>query len=73
MTDQLTPKEVEVLEFTEQGLDWRQIAEKMGVSRHTIASHKIALRRKLGARNMAHAVVLAYQRGILKGGGGGST
>lgn len=53
----LTGREVEVLNLAGEGLTNRQIAERLGLSQHTIARHLSNARDKLGATNRADAAV----------------
>lgn len=61
----LTRREREVLALMAQGFITKQIAERLCVSQETVSTHVTNLRRKLGARNKAHAVALGFQLGIL--------
>lgn len=62
----LTPTETGVLLSLADGLTASQIADEREVSVHTISSHMKALRFKMGAHTTAHAVALAYHRGIFR-------
>jgi DNA-binding NarL/FixJ family response regulator len=61
----LTPREREVLGRVAQGASDKEIAETLGLSRHTVVEHLSRVREKLGARNRAEVVVIAQQRGII--------
>lgn len=63
-------RELEVLELCAQGLTFDEAAAALWVSRDTVKSHVQNLREKLGARNLAHAVHLAWQQGLLPRSGG---
>lgn len=60
----LTPRELEVLQLLAQGLPNKAIAERLGVSSHTVKFHVNAILSKLGARSRTEAVVLATQMGL---------
>ena len=60
----LTKREHEVLVGLRQGLTNRLIAGRLGVAEKTIEAHKSRLYAKLGARNQAHAVRIASERGL---------
>jgi len=53
------------LRLCAEGLEEKQIAERIGKSHHTVHGEKAYIFEKLGAANIAHAVHLAHQRGLL--------
>jgi two-component system, NarL family, response regulator LiaR len=55
---ELSPKQLAALRLLAQGLERRQIAERMGIGEETVKSHLAEVRRKLGARTSAQAVAL---------------
>lgn len=63
----LTPREVEVLELLSAGLSYRQIGRSLAITERTARAHAVAVKEKLEASNAAHAVAIAYQRGLLGG------
>ncbi len=58
---QLSEREIEVLELISQGLTNNEIAEKIFLSTHTVASHRKNLMRKLNARNNVDLVISAIK------------
>lgn len=66
-TAALTSRESEVLQGLMDGLTSRQLANRLGVAEKTVEAHKSRLYAKLGARNQAHAVHIAAERGLLLG------
>jgi DNA-binding NarL/FixJ family response regulator len=64
--DRLTPREREVLELLADGLSNRSIAEKLGISAHTVKFHVDALLDKLSARSRTQVVVKAVRQGLLE-------
>ncbi len=62
----LTPRELEILQFTAKGLEQKQIAEILGISFATVVSRKKKLFKKLGVHNVAEAIYEAFQMGLLK-------
>lgn len=62
----LTDRERDVLGLLSYGLQNKQAAVLLGVEELTVRKHAQNLRRKLGARNTAHAVSIAFERGILR-------
>jgi D-alanyl-D-alanine carboxypeptidase/D-alanyl-D-alanine-endopeptidase (penicillin-binding protein 4) len=61
----LTPRQREVLGLIVEGLDNRQIAERLEITERTARAHVSAVLRQLGASNRTQAAVAAVQRGIL--------
>ena len=53
----LSEREVEVLQLAGTGLTNRDIAERLGLSQHTIARHLANARAKLGASNRTEAAM----------------
>jgi DNA-binding CsgD family transcriptional regulator len=54
----LSPRETEALRHYAAGRCGKQVASAMGVSLNTVKTFTKALRHKLGARTVAHAVAL---------------
>jgi DNA-binding NarL/FixJ family response regulator len=54
----LSPKQLAALRLLAQGLERREIAERMGIGEETVKSHLSEVRRKLGARSSAQAVAI---------------
>jgi DNA-binding CsgD family transcriptional regulator len=61
----LTARELEVLRLLSLGLSNRQIAERLVVSRRTVASHVEHIFAKTNTSNRAMASLFAAQRGLL--------
>ncbi|MPZ96492.1 MAG: hypothetical protein GEU96_16650 [Propionibacteriales bacterium] len=49
-----------------EGMSNLQIAEQLVVSEHTLKTHVSNVFHKLGLRDRVHAVIYAYERGIVK-------
>lgn len=60
----LTAREHEVLRFIAQGSTNAEIADALVVGEATVKTHVHHILAKLGARDRAHAIVLARQRGL---------
>jgi DNA-binding NarL/FixJ family response regulator len=65
--DDLTPREVEVLDLLARGLDPNEIARELVISPRTVASHLQNVMGKLGVHSRAHAVARAYEDGWIAG------
>jgi DNA-binding CsgD family transcriptional regulator len=61
----LTPRERQLLGLLDQGLRFKQVARRLGISEATAKTHARHLFRKLGASSRAEAVHLARLRGLL--------
>lgn len=62
---ELTARELEVLRYYAHGLERRMVATAMGISPETVKSYCESAKAKLAAKNMAHAVALAFRLGLI--------
>ncbi|HMK73387.1 MAG TPA: response regulator transcription factor [Myxococcaceae bacterium] len=60
-----TRRELEVLALLAEGLPNRAIADRLGISRHTVKFHVNALLQKLGVERRTEAVVRAARLGLV--------
>jgi DNA-binding NarL/FixJ family response regulator len=60
-----TERELEVLQYVANGLGNKEIAKAIGRSTETVKAHLESVFRKLDAKDRAHAVTIAFQRGFI--------
>lgn len=61
----MTQRQQQCIRLAAAGLEYLQIAERLGLSLGTVRIHLTDAREALGARNTAHAVGLAVHYGIV--------
>lgn len=66
MMQALTERELAVLNLLKSGASFNEVGGRLYWSDTTMGNIVGALRRKLEARNVAHAVYLAIKRGIIE-------
>lgn len=67
VTGNLSDQQHNALALYGQGNEVREVAEIMGISEYTAKEHLLRARRRLGARNNAHALKIAYDLGLMTG------
>jgi DNA-binding NarL/FixJ family response regulator len=65
-TDQLTPRELEVVKLIAEAHTNRQIAELLNLSEKTVESHRANVLGKLGMRDRVELVRYAIRRGLIE-------
>ncbi len=66
--DELTPRELEILQLVARGLSNSEIADQLVVSSTTIKTHVARVLMKLALRDRIQAVVFAYENGVIRPG-----
>ena len=62
---ELTPRELEVLKLLAEGLPNKSIADRLGISEHTVKFHVNSILGKLGAQSRTEAVTRATRLGLI--------
>lgn len=65
LIEALTPREHDVLVLVADGLRNREVAERLGITEHTVKFHLAAIFGKLGASSRTEAVRRGLQLGII--------
>jgi DNA-binding NarL/FixJ family response regulator len=65
VVEELTPRELEVLQLLAEGLPNKTIGHRLGISEHTVKFHVNAILGKLGAQSRTDAVVRATRLGLI--------
>lgn len=65
MDSPLTIREQEILTLMAKGLYYKEIAQILGLSIHTIKTHVRLAIARLGAKNSVHAITIAFRHGYI--------
>jgi DNA-binding NarL/FixJ family response regulator len=66
-SDELSPREVDILRLVVRGLSNRQIGEELFISEHTAANHIRSILRKTSCANRTEAATYAHRHGLAEG------
>ncbi|MEE6259749.1 response regulator transcription factor [Plantactinospora sonchi] len=66
----LTPRELEVLQLLGRGLTNAELAARLYLGETTVKTHVTRILSKLGLRDRAQAIIVAYETGLITPGGG---
>lgn len=66
-SSRLSKRQVQLLVALEQGLSNRDIAERLGISEHTVKVHLWRLFRRLGVKSRTQAIHTARTNGLIQG------
>jgi DNA-binding NarL/FixJ family response regulator len=70
--EELTDRELEVLELVTKGMSNAEIGQQLYLSEATVKTHLTRILSKLGVRDRVQAVVLAYESGLVEPGSAGA-
>lgn len=63
--NKLSARELEIIKYTACGSTAKEVARKVGLEYRTIEAYMKNIRRKLGAKNVAHVIYLACHNSML--------
>jgi DNA-binding NarL/FixJ family response regulator len=64
--ERLTPREIELLRALAEGLESKEIAEKMNITVETERTHMVNILHKLGVHSRLQALVFAARHGLIR-------
>lgn len=64
--DQLSVRELEILQLIANGMKNREIADKLCISQHTVRNHMNNVLEKLNSRDRTEAVTIALRQGLVR-------
>lgn len=63
--ESLSPREIDVVELLAAGCTDSEVAQSLGLSRHTVEAHITTARLRMRARNRPHLVARCYVESVL--------
>ena len=64
--DELSNREIEILELVAQGNTSKEICDTLFISLNTVETHRKNIIEKLKAENIANAIAIAIRKGMIK-------
>jgi DNA-binding CsgD family transcriptional regulator len=61
----LTAREIEILKLSAEGLDAKEIADKLFLSPHTVYTHRKNIMKKLNLKSNSELIKYAYKNNIV--------
>lgn len=61
----LSMREIEIINHTAYGLTAKEIARVIGLEPRTVEAYMCNIRKKLGAKNAAHAICIALKTSLI--------
>lgn len=62
----ITPRQLQCLEHTSNGLTEKEIARELGLSVNTVKAYRRHMLAALGCKTAAHAVAVGFRTGLLE-------
>ena len=62
----LSPREIEIVQLTSQGLIAKEVADQLNLSLHTIYTHRKNIMRKLGINSVSEMILFAVRNGLVE-------
>ena len=66
VNQELTKREIEVVQLIADGLTNTQMAERLFIAVSTLKNHISNIYKKLGCHNQGHAVAYCFRKGLIK-------
>lgn len=63
--DNLTARELEVLQYVAQGKTNKEIAKILAITDHTVKAHIASILRKIGVKNRLESTLAAVVKGVI--------
>ncbi|MEO8401961.1 MAG: helix-turn-helix transcriptional regulator [Gammaproteobacteria bacterium] len=63
--NKLSCREVQIIRYSAVGCSAKEIARLLGLEHRTVEAYVVNIRKKLSAKNIAHAVCIAIQQNIV--------
>jgi DNA-binding CsgD family transcriptional regulator len=64
--NELTERELQILQYFAYGITTPELSKEIFVSTHTIETHRKNIIRKMGARNLSHAIAEGIRKKLIR-------